>query len=120
MDVQLHSNSSFSSSHIGETRGGCLSIKKHRRPGNAVDGSQGEGSADEEEVVYSYNDRVDEITFLDFRNILLNFVQTAFALRPKLLSLRQLHQRQKACPSAAGEEGNDNAEEAAAKVKTVG
>jgi len=59
------------------TRGGCLSIKR--------DGAQGQ---EREEVVFSYNDRVDEITGNDFRNIIANFVETAVALRTQLVSER--------------------------------
>jgi hypothetical protein len=56
----------------GDTRGGCLSAKKHE-----------DGKA---EVLFSYTDRVSEVSAQDFCNILLNFVETAVSLRSKLVA----------------------------------
>ncbi len=53
-----------------ETRGGCLSLD----PMN-------------DEVMFSYSDRVAEITSTDFRNILENFIDTALTLSKALSSL---------------------------------
>jgi len=64
--------------HEDETRGGCFSIRKHPK-------KEGDHELTRSEVVFSYNDRVDEVTSFDFQNILLNFVQTAFHLRGKVL-----------------------------------
>ena len=58
----------------GETRGGCISIRKN---------STGRNSKDE--IMFSYTDRVSEISGRDFSNILLNFVETAVVLRDKLI-----------------------------------
>jgi U-box domain len=66
-------------SYTGETRGGCLSIKGREE---GAEGSSNGGSSSCE-VVFSYNDRVDEVTARDVRNILLNFVETALALKTK-------------------------------------
>jgi U-box domain len=67
----------------GETRGGCLSIKRleddGERPSSKAGSSSSQGSS--EEVVFSYNDRVDEVGSRDVRNILLNFVETALSLK---------------------------------------
>lgn len=65
----------------GETRGGCLSIRRQ--------------ASDHCEVVFSYNDRVDEVSCRDLRNILLNFVETSLSLR------RNLNQKTKVTPSAS-------------------
>lgn len=54
----------------GDTRGGCLSVRSH---------------AGRKEVMFSYTDRVPEVSARDFSNILLNFVETAVALRDKLM-----------------------------------
>jgi U-box domain len=64
--------------YTGETRGGCLSIKRREE---GAEGSSNGGSSCE--VVFSYNDRVDEVTARDVRNILLNFVETALAFKAK-------------------------------------
>lgn len=71
----------------GDTRGGCLSIKKHDRTsaGVAANSAGVIASTANQEVVFSYNDCVDSITSSAFGNILLNFVQTAFAIRGELL-----------------------------------
>lgn len=53
----------------GETRGGCLSIRK---------------TDEQQEVVFSYRDRIDELTAENLRNIVLNFVETSLVLRKKL------------------------------------
>lgn len=53
------------------TRGGCLAVKTHD------DGRQ--------EVLFSYTDRICEVSSMEFTNILLNFVETAVILRRKLL-----------------------------------
>jgi hypothetical protein len=68
-------------SYTGETRGGCLSIKRREEgaEGSSNGGSSNGGSGCE--VVFSYNDRVDEVTARDVRNILLNFVETALAFK---------------------------------------
>lgn len=55
----------------GDTRGGCLSVKKN--------------SDGQSEVMFSYTDRVAEICASDFNNILLNFLDTTLKLRQKLL-----------------------------------
>jgi hypothetical protein len=56
----------------GETRGGCLSLRKSK------DGSMGE-------IIFSYSDRISEVSSRDFSNILLNFAETSASLRDKLL-----------------------------------
>jgi U-box domain len=55
----------------GDTRGGCLSIRSK------------ESGCDE--IMFSYTDRVPEVSARDFSNILLNFVETSVVLREKLL-----------------------------------
>lgn len=55
----------------GETKGGCLSTKRHD------DGHL--------EVLFSYSDRVPQVSATDFRTILYNFVITATSLRWRLL-----------------------------------
>jgi len=54
-----------------DTRGGCLSVRKHE------DGRS--------ELVFSYTDRVREITASDFTNILRSFIETSQSLRSELL-----------------------------------
>jgi U-box domain/Tir chaperone protein (CesT) family len=54
----------------GDTRGGCLSVRSH---------------SSHKEIMFSYTDRVPEVSARDFSNILLNFVETAVSLREKLL-----------------------------------
>ena len=44
-------------------------------------------SSNTSEVVFSYNDRVDEVNHGDFRNILVNFVETSLCLRRKLQTI---------------------------------
>lgn len=56
----------------GDTRGGCLSIRKN--------------NSSDQEIMFSYTDRVPEISARDFSNILLNFVETSMVLREKLLN----------------------------------
>lgn len=60
----------------GETRGGVLSLKKH-----------GPELGCKQEVIFSYNDRVTEVSATDFTNILFNFVETAIVLRNQLMAL---------------------------------
>lgn len=55
----------------GDTRGGCLSIRNNH---------------DSKEIMFSYIDRVPEVSARDFSNILLNFVETSVVLREKLLN----------------------------------
>jgi hypothetical protein len=55
----------------GETRGGCLSTTRN------LDGRS--------EVLFSYSDRIPEVTVDDFRTVLNNFVETAAYLRNTLL-----------------------------------
>jgi len=66
----------------GDTRGGCLSIRRQcagtTNRGGITNGNKGE-------IMFSYTDRVTEISSRDFSNILLNFVETSVALRDKLL-----------------------------------
>lgn len=50
-----------------DTRGGCLSIRNHD-PGNA-------------EIVFSYTDRICEVTSQDFANIFRSFIETSLRLR---------------------------------------
>lgn len=54
----------------GDTRGGCLSIRSKETG---------------DEIMFSYTDRVPEVSARDFSNILLNFVETSVVLREKLL-----------------------------------
>jgi hypothetical protein len=54
----------------GDTRGGCLSIRSKEAG---------------DEIMFSYTDRVPEVSARDFSNILLNFVETSVVLREKLL-----------------------------------
>lgn len=54
----------------GETRGGCLSVR-----------STNFGR----EIMFSYTDRVAEVSARDFTNIFLNFVETSVRLREKLM-----------------------------------
>jgi len=61
----------------GETRGGCLAIRRSAMPSNPKNAGG--------EVMFSYTDRVAEISAHDFANILLNFVETSVALRDKLM-----------------------------------
>jgi U-box domain/Tir chaperone protein (CesT) family len=61
----------------GETRGGCLSVRTTEAG---------------KEIMFSYTDRVAEVSARDFTNIFLNFVETTVRLRDKLL--RGLIQRQ--------------------------
>ena len=61
----------------GDTRGGCLSIRRH------VTASSNRNKKGE--IMFSYTDRVSEISAHDFSNVLLNFVETAVALRDKLV-----------------------------------
>jgi hypothetical protein len=58
-------------SFLGETRGGCLSTTRN------LDGRS--------EVLFSYSDRIPEVTADDFRTTLFNFVETAASLRQKLM-----------------------------------
>ena len=53
-----------------DTRGGCLSVKRN--------------IAGQPEVMFSYTDRVAEITARDFANIIVNFAETAVLIRKKL------------------------------------
>lgn len=53
-----------------ETRGGCLAIRNHD------DGRK--------ELVFSYTDRVREVTSKDFTNILRSFIETILTLRERL------------------------------------
>ena len=62
----------------GDTRGGCVSVKK---------GAQ-TGAVTPSEVMFSYTDRVAEVSAKDFLNIVLNFLETAVSVRQKLVSLR--------------------------------
>jgi hypothetical protein len=57
----------------GETRGGCLSTTRN------LDGRS--------EVLFSYSDRIPEVTADDFRTTLFNFVETAASLRNKLMMI---------------------------------
>lgn len=59
-----------------DTRGGCLSIRRHSIGVNDI-GNKGE-------VMFSYTDRVADLSARDFSNILLNFVETSVVLRDKL------------------------------------
>jgi hypothetical protein len=43
--------------------------------------------------MFSYTDRVAEVSARDFTNILLNFVETAVNLREKLMAGIELHQQ---------------------------
>lgn len=54
----------------GETRGGCLSVR-------STDLGR--------EIMFSYTDRVAEVSARDFTNIFLNFVETSVRLREKLM-----------------------------------
>jgi hypothetical protein len=54
----------------GDTRGGCLSVKRNN-----------DGQA---EVMFSYTDRVTEINARDFVHIIMNFAETAVVVRKKL------------------------------------
>lgn len=54
----------------GDTRGGCLSVRRH---------------SGRQEIMFSYTDRIPEVSSRDFSNILLNFVETSMALRDKLM-----------------------------------
>ena len=56
-----------------ETRGGCLAIRQHDDTGR-------------KEVVFSYTDRVREVTSKDFTNILRSFIETTLKLRDRLTS----------------------------------
>jgi hypothetical protein len=58
---------------LGETRGGCLSTTRN------LDGRS--------EVLFSYSDRIPEVTADDFRTTLFNFVETAASLRNKLMMI---------------------------------
>ena len=62
----------------GHTRGGCLSLRNH-------DG------ADREEVIFSYMDRVPELDAKVFRNVLLNFIETATLLRDQFMVILRSH-----------------------------
>jgi hypothetical protein len=53
-----------------DTRGGCLSIRNHAN--------------DHAELVFSYTDRVGEITAKDFSNIFRSFIKTTLNLRDRL------------------------------------
>jgi hypothetical protein len=73
-DSKLFSIITIVRSITGDTRGGCLSVKKHEDDGRRA------------EVIFSYTDRVAELCAQDFLNIILNFVETAVSLRRKLLA----------------------------------
>lgn len=71
----------------GETRGGCLSVR-------STDLGR--------EIMFSYTDRVAEVSARDFTNIFLNFVETSVRLREKLMmGLISRHQ----CWSVEGSDG---------------
>lgn len=53
-----------------DTRGGCLAIRKH--------------DSGRKELVFSYTDRVREVTSKDFTNILRSFIETTLTLRDRL------------------------------------
>jgi hypothetical protein len=55
----------------GETHGGCLSV----RPRNVG-----------KEIVFTYTDRVSEVSPKDFSNIIFNFAETSFDLKCKLMA----------------------------------
>jgi hypothetical protein len=57
-----------------DTRGGCVSLRT----------SQSENEP--WEMMFSYTDRVSEVTADDFSNILLNFVETAVLVRDRLMA----------------------------------
>ena len=63
----------------GDTRGGCISIRRN------IIGTNSRRDDSKGEVMFSYTDRVTEISARDFSNILLNFVETSVTLRDKLM-----------------------------------
>ena len=71
--MDTNTNSLFVSSFPGETRVGCLSTTRN------LDGRS--------EVLFSYSDRIPEVTADDFRTTLFNFVETAASLRNKLMMI---------------------------------
>ena len=58
-----------------DTRGGCLSVKRN--------------NSGQPEVMFSYTDRVAEITARDFVNIIINFTETAVLIKKKLCEAGQ-------------------------------
>jgi len=77
-----------------ETRGGCISID----PMN-------------DEVMFSYSDRVAEVAASDFRNILENFIDTALTLVKAVDSLETAVQQAPAEKQAAGSGSVESEEE---------
>jgi hypothetical protein len=63
-----------------ETKGGSLSLRKDELYGTS-------------EVVFSYHDRVSEVSSTDFVSVLMNFVDTCFEIRRKLQATyeREVH-----------------------------
>jgi Tir chaperone protein (CesT) family len=86
----------------GDTRGGCLSVRSH---------------SGHKEIMFSYTDRVPEVSARDFSNILLNFVETAVTLREKLL--QGMTAPEAPTPVAAPEWWEDEADDEAVDLGEV-
>jgi hypothetical protein len=95
---------SFLCHYSGGTRGGCLSLtncnkqqqqpplnptpSKQEQSNHGDDRSNGSNTLVlEDEIMFSYTDRILEVTARDFSNILFNFIETCIHLRTELLTV---------------------------------